>query len=238
MTRMDISKPWCVLCNQEVEYASHLFFKCPAAKALWFAACWGFRSEDVQLTQPCDVIKLILEPPETICQAHDLWLVSLRMALTLEEIWCIRNAVIHQKGPTDLQASIGGIGEKFKECIRVFSHPQNSLIVQLESHWSLPLPKFIKLNMDAAIDQNTSALAVVARNEQGAVLMAWSKTIPKRSPIAAEAKAILWALHLAKGENWRKIIVESDSKICIDAILDHTACHQWAISSLVSDIGC
>nr|POF24536.1 hypothetical protein CFP56_76346 [Quercus suber] len=79
--------------------------------------------------------------------------------------------------------------------------------------------------MDAAIDQNTSALAVVARNEQGAVLMAWSKTIPKRSPIAAEAEAILWALHLAKGENWRKIIVESDSKICIDAILDHTACH-------------
>ena len=30
--------------------------------------------------------------------------------------------------------------------------------------------------------------------------------------------------------------MESDSKICIDSILDHTACHQWAISSLVSDI--
>ena len=72
MTQMDITEPWCVLCNQEVESASHLFFKCPATKALWFAACWGFRSEDVQLAQPCDIIKLILEPPETFCQAQDL----------------------------------------------------------------------------------------------------------------------------------------------------------------------
>ena len=34
MTRMDITEPWCVLYNQEVESASHLFFKCPAVKAL------------------------------------------------------------------------------------------------------------------------------------------------------------------------------------------------------------
>ena len=73
-----------------------------------------------------------------------------------------------------------------------------------------PPPDFVKLNVDAAIAQNSSAIAVVARNEQGAVLRAWSKMMPKRSPITAEAEAILWALHLARGENWRKIIVESD----------------------------
>ena len=83
-------------------------------------------------------------------------------------------------------------------------------MVQLVTRWSPPPPEFIKLNVDAAIAQNTSALAVVAKNEQGAVLKGWSKIMPKRSPIAAEAEAILWALHLAKGENWRKIIVESD----------------------------
>lgn len=33
MSRMDIPVPWCVLCNQEVESASHLFLKCPVAKA-------------------------------------------------------------------------------------------------------------------------------------------------------------------------------------------------------------
>ena len=91
-------------------------------------------------------------------------------------------------------------------------------------------------HVDASIAQNNSALAVVARNEHGTVLKARSKILPKRSPIAAETEAILWVLHLARGENWRVIIVESDSKISIDAILDYTGCPQWAISSLVSDI--
>ena len=165
ISRMDITESWCVLCNQDVESTSHLFFKCPATKVLWFAACWGFRSEEVQSAQPCDIIKLVLEPPKTICQAHDLWMVSLKMALTLEEIWCIRNAVIHQKGPIDLLASIGGIGEKFKECARVFSYPQTFIMVQPVIRWSPPPPEFIKLNVDATIAQNTSALAVVTRNE-------------------------------------------------------------------------
>ena len=49
--------------------------------------------------------------------------------------------------------------------------------------------------------QNNSALAVIARNEHGTILKAWSKILPKRSPIATETEAILWALHLARGEN-------------------------------------
>ena len=83
MSQLDIPEPWCVLCNQEVESASHLFFRCLAAKALWFTACWGFKLEEVQLAHACDITKLILEPPTSVCQAHDLWLVSLKMALTL-----------------------------------------------------------------------------------------------------------------------------------------------------------
>ena len=94
----------------------------------------------------------------------------------------------------------------------------------------------IKVNVDAAIAQNNSAIAVVARNDHGVVLKARSKLLPKRAPIAAESEAILWDLHLARRENWREIIVESDSKLCIDSILDHLGCPQWAISSVVSDI--
>ena len=123
MSRMDISEPWCVLCNQEVESASHLFFKCPAAKALWFFAGWGFKSNEVHLAQPSDIIKVILETLSAICQVQDMWLVSLNMALTLDEIWCIRNAIIHLEGTIDLQASISRIGTKLNECAKVFSFP-------------------------------------------------------------------------------------------------------------------
>ena len=149
---------------------------------------------------------------------------------------CIRNAVIHQKGPVDIQAAVGRIEAKFKECANVFSKPQASLSAQPVIRWSPPPLGVIKINVDAAIAQNNSAIAVVARNENGYVLKAWSKLLPKRSPIVAETEAILWALHLARGENWREIIVESDSKLSIDSILDHLGSPQWAISSLVSDI--
>ena len=172
MSRLDIHELGCVLCSQEVESASHLFFRCPAAKAIWFATCWGFKLEELQLANTSDITKIILEPPDSLCQAHDLWLVSLKMALTLEEIWYIRNAVIHLKGTVDIQASIGRIEAKFKECANAFSKPQASLLAYPVIRWSPPPLGIIKVNVDAAIAQNNSAIAVVAKNDHGVVLKA------------------------------------------------------------------
>ena len=237
MSRMDISEPWCVLCNQEVESAAHLFLKCPAAKAIWFSACWGFKSDEAHLALPSDIIKVILEPPPALCQVQDMWLVFLNMALTLEEIWCIRNAIIYLEGNIDLQESIRRIGTKLNECAKVFPFPQAPLAEQPVVHWSPPPLGYIKLNVDAAISQNNSALTIIARDAHGFVLKAWSKILPKRSPLCVETEAILWALQLAKSEAWSKIIMESDSKNSIDAIMDCTSCPPWSISSLISDIG-
>ena len=44
-------------------------------------------------------------------------------------------------------------------------------------------------------------------------------------PIIAETFAIKWALELAKEESFTNIIVESDSKICIDSLeVNSVAC--------------
>ena len=132
------------------------------------------------------------------------------MALTLEEIWCTRNAIIHLEGTIDLQASISRIGTKLNECAKVFFIPQAPLAEQPVVHWSPPPLGYIKLNVDAAISQNNSALAVITRDAHGFVLKAWSKILPKRSPLSAETETILWALQLAKSEAWSEIILESD----------------------------
>lgn len=47
-----------------------------------------------------------------------------------------------------------------------------------------------------------------------------------------EAAAILWAIQVAKVDCWRDIIIESDSKSCVDALLQNTPINDWKIAVL------
>jgi ribonuclease HI len=59
------------------------------------------------------------------------------------------------------------------------------------------------------------------------------KLIHTSDPLVAEASAILWALQIAKVEEFSGIIVESDSKMCVDTTsLDNAVC-DWNIFCFV-----
>ena len=89
--RMSLNDDSCLLCSDFPEDPVHLFLKCHIAKALWFAVVWGFRSEDFEATSTFDIINLILNPPLPSNHVSDKRIVSLTIALTLEEIWRLRN---------------------------------------------------------------------------------------------------------------------------------------------------
>ena len=59
---------------------------------------------------------------------------------------------------------------------------------------------------------------VVARDDKGQILKAWTKEHVLCEPVMAEASAILWALELAASENFDRIIVEGDAKVCFDGL--------------------
>ena len=194
MCRMDIEDTCCVLCDQECETSTHLFVKCPVAKALWFSVCWGLRSDELHLSTSVDIINLILNPPSVLCQTQEQWLVSLNMAFTLEEIWRTRNVVLHHKGEVDLQSFIQKIHSKVHECHLIFSKTELTNPNPSTPKWYFPPPGTIKINVDAAISSSNAALAVVARNSQGLVLNIWARITPKRFPLQAEAEAMAWAV--------------------------------------------
>lgn len=86
MKRFNVAGSSCVHCGADPESAVHIFFTCLVARALWHSACWGFGADEAHIQSSEDIIKLVLEPPASICQKSESWRVSLNMALTLDGI--------------------------------------------------------------------------------------------------------------------------------------------------------
>jgi hypothetical protein len=73
------------------------------------------------------------------------------------------------------------------------------------------------------------------RYDSGHLFKAWAKRIHTSVQLVAEASAIFWVVQLAKMKDFCGIIVESDSKLYVDAIgLDKAPC-DWNISTLCLD---
>lgn len=51
----------------------------------------------------------------------------------------------------------------------------------------------------------------------------------------AEAEAINWAVHQIVSHNIHKAIVESDAKVCIEAMLESSSRPPWRIEVLTAD---
>ena len=58
----------------------------------------------------------------------------------------------------------------------------------------------------------------VAKELYGEVLMTWTKQSVLCNPLQAKAAAFLWALQIAQSEGLKNIIVEEDSRQCVDAL--------------------
>lgn len=171
-----------------------------------------------------------------MCQAQDQWLVSLNMAITLEEIWRTQNSELYLPGSIDLHSSIKNIHNRFRECTLIFSHTEPSTTKLPSPKWTPPSLGFIKLNTDAAISDSSSAVVVIARNYNGVVIKVWARFAPKHSPLQAEALALLWAVQLARREQWNPVQFEGDSKVCFEAILSNGDCPAWSIAHIVGNI--
>ena len=154
---------------------------------------------------------MILQPPNSPCSEEGQWMVSLNMALTLNEICLLRNQGFHLDSQIDILDSVRHIYLKLAEFFAVFDLEKPCAPPPPHLTQSPPPSDWIKINSDAAISESSTTLAVIARDHKGDVLKMCSR---KYSP--AEADAILWAVQLALSEGWDIIIFGGDSKIFFD----------------------
>ena len=226
----------CSLCKSDEETYVHLFFLCPFAKALWTTVGWGFRFDSASLTSNEDIISLIINPTHAPIPTDQHWTITLNMALIIDEIWKTGNHFLFHGGIVDVNKAMNNARVRFLEASKVYSPNSRPSVEQSVDVWSPPPQGWIKINVDAALSNSKSALAVVARNHLGIAISIWGKEHHLCSPVQAEAEAILWAVQIAIQERWSAVIFEGDAKLCFDPLSQPDLIPSWPISTLICNI--
>lgn len=92
-----------------------------------------------------------------------------------------------------------------------------------------PPVKVIKINSDVAVRRNGNVLVVVARDRRGQVLTIHTFISNITIPEVAELEAIGKALEVAQSQVWKRVVVESDSLLVIEALKRNSKSNlHWA----------
>ncbi|XP_059070694.1 uncharacterized protein LOC131860314 [Cryptomeria japonica] len=105
---------------------------------------------------------------------------------------------------------------------------------RLNTRWSSP-PPWLKLNFDGVARSGSSAGGGIIRDSLGNLVLAYAGNFDFDSSNMAEALALLGGLKLALSTNIKKLIIEGDSKLIIEATKG-TSRIRWRIKNVIKDI--
>ena len=94
----------------------------------------------------------------------------------------------------------------------------------------------VKLNVDAATTDSGATIAIATQNSLRKISNCWASSYPTTDPCIAEATVLSWALELASAKKLSNILVEGDTKTCIDAIFGDAKIFSWKIISIVANV--
>jgi hypothetical protein len=216
MKRKVLQNPKCPICGFMVETNFHILWQCPATSNVWsmgpvkFQKCSTAGSSFIEIAE-----KFFLT-----CSAKELGLFT-RLA---RRLWLRRNDLIHgglfvppeiifsqaTRAMEDFQAAQEGVPTIV---------PSSSLGVL--SRWEAPSPGWVKLNWDAALNNQEGKYGggVVIRDWAGNVLAA--KCFSRNgtvSPYAAESFAALMAIDVCWEKGYTHVHLEGDSKNLVNAV--------------------
>ena len=189
------------------------------ARALWFGSYWGVKIEELWFENQNQLVEFIINPPKSLLvDQEQRSCFTLYGALLMDLIWKMTNKVVHEGQTVSIADLRRGIIRLFFERLSMVKDMTLKLNNRHNPRWSKPNQGCIKINCDAAIGNSHSVLAIVARDWRGNLLFAHSKKGHTNIPVQAEAEALRWVIRVAFHCNIQKLIIEGDSKVCIEAI--------------------
>lgn len=105
------------------------------------------------------------------------------------------------------------------------------------SRWLPPDVNFLKINFDGAWQLNSfkAGLGVIVRNEEGLFCGGLATPFHCSAALVAEAAAGLCAIKFAISRGYRKIILETDSKVLVEGIRGASNNGLWAVKPLLDE---
>lgn len=100
-----------------------------------------------------------------------------------------------------------------------------------------PKDDFVKMNFDGALftRNQKASMDIVIRNSKGKCIIIRHKQRSIYSPVQAESEAALFGLQMAISMGVKKIVVEGNSKITINALKEPLEERQAKIRNYIND---
>jgi len=235
----------CNLCLKETESTQHLIFDCCYAHNIWswLSNTIGTTSAISSLNEMYDLIYKQASPQ---CK-----IVTLSAVInTVNAIWFARNQKRFNNKTIHWRSSIakiladanlsGNLTSKTSSSaisdfviLKTFNvniHPPKAPSI-IEVLWQPPIFDWIKCNCDgAAIGlSGLAGCGGIFRNNQADHLISFAVKVENGNALKAELTGALTAIEIAHENNWRKLWLETDSKLVVQAFNSKSLTVPWQL---------
>ncbi|KAL8094028.1 hypothetical protein AgCh_035786 [Apium graveolens] len=211
----------CPLCNVDIEHARHVFLECEYARG-----CWDYSGCDLDISEVEDLSVWLLEKLGMEAETK-----LVQMTKVLWGIWFARNRRVWEEKLLSpmitMDISMKMVTEWRAAQNKVQGSVQASVIsvAKEQVRWQYPFAGWYKMNVDAALREGVTGFKVgmVLRNDKGDFIASMQKCFAEEvSVLEAEAIGVLEALIWITERGDKQVIVESDSLITVNALLNNT----------------
>ncbi|XP_060973884.1 uncharacterized protein LOC133039097 [Cannabis sativa] len=227
----------CSLCDYDLENASHLFFNCNFARAIWFGGLFPLRIDGIASESLITLLETIID----IYQGNSRVDILNYLGCALSEIWHQRNAYCIRDAAINIDLVLGRIRKSFFEVQQAGANNIRHQVTDQVADGSEALQNSIDdqerqccniIFTDASWTNINAGIASVDIDTFSGFWFVKAQKVQAHSVLEAELLAIQLALTRAIEKGWQKVHILSDSKVAVQALSKPVRVPDWRVANV------